>query len=140
LTPHVEREAELAAAFGDEPEAAATSFIAELGAVGDPQQVVADAWDLEAVRRQYSAFIGDFSRVRAQTAQACFRQQTLLVHAWRKFPFLDPDLPSTLLPARWPRERAHRLFAERHDRWQAIARAYFEELEAELDANVAEVA
>jgi len=140
LTPHVEREPELAAAFSEEPDAGATSFIAELGAIGDPRQVVADAWDLDAVRRQYSVFIGDFSRARAATAEACFRQQTLLVHAWRKFPFLDPDLPAELLAARWPREDAHRLFAERHGRWQATAWAYFEELEAQLDANVVEAA
>jgi phenylacetic acid degradation operon negative regulatory protein len=140
LTPHVEREQELAAAIGGEPDAGATSFIAELGAVGDPRQAVADAWELDAVRRQYSAFIADFSRARAASAEACFRQQTLLVHAWRKFPFLDPDLPAGLLPARWPRERAHRLFIERHGRWQATARAYFEELEAALGAGVAEAA
>ena len=70
--------------------------------------------------------------MRAATPAACFRQQTLLVHAWRKFPFLDPDLPADLLPARWPRERAHELFADRHERWQAAARAWFEGLEAEL--------
>jgi phenylacetic acid degradation operon negative regulatory protein len=140
LTPHVEREQELAEACGDEPDAGATSFIAELGAIGDARQVVADAWDLDTVRRQYSAFIADFSRARASSARACFRRQTLLVHAWRKFPFLDPDLPAGLLPARWPRERAHGLFVERHGRWQATARAYFEELEAGLDAGVAEAA
>src|SRR5258707_80081 len=84
--------------------------------VGDPEQLVADAWDLTRVREQYAAFIDDFSRVRATTPEACFRQQTLLVHAWRKFPFLDPDLPAGLLPAGWPRERAQALFADRHRR------------------------
>ena len=61
--------------------------------------------------------------------EGCFRQQTLLVHAWRKFPFLDPDLPSQFLPERWPRERAHELFADRHARWQPAAREYFESVE-----------
>jgi phenylacetic acid degradation operon negative regulatory protein len=135
LTPHVEREAELAAAFRDEPAALATSFVAEIGGIGDPEQLVADAWDLDRVRQQYSAFIADFARARASSPEACFRQQTLLVHAWRKFPFLDPDLPAGLRPARWPRERAHALFTERHDRWQPSARAYFEELEAELGST-----
>jgi phenylacetic acid degradation operon negative regulatory protein len=86
------------------------------------------------VRGQYRAFIDDFSRVRATTPAACFRQQTLLVHAWRKFPFLDPDLPASLLPERWPRDRAHALFADRHERWQPAARAYFAGMEAELGA------
>jgi phenylacetic acid degradation operon negative regulatory protein len=132
LTPHVERERELAAAINDEPAAEAQSFVASFGAIGNPGQLVADAWDLERVREQYVAFIEDFSRVRAATPQASFRQQTLLVHAWRKFPFLDPGLPASLLPSGWPRERAHALFADRHRRWETAAKAYFEGFEAGL--------
>lgn len=130
LTPHVEREAELTAAIREEPDAEARSFVAELGAMGDPQDLIADAWDLQSVRAQYQAFIDDFVRLRPSTPEACFRQQTLLVHAWRRFPFLDPDLPSSVLPADWPRDRAHALFVERHERWQAAARAHFEQLES----------
>lgn len=129
LTPHVEREAELAAAINDEPAAGAHSFVAEFGAIGDPEQLVADAWGLERVRGQYAAFIEDFRAVRAVTPEACFRQQTLLVHAWRRFPFLDPDLPASLLPSGWPRGRAHDLFVRCHDRWRARAVEYFEQLE-----------
>jgi phenylacetic acid degradation operon negative regulatory protein len=130
LTPHVEREAELTAAIREEPDAEARSFVAELGAMGDPQDLIADAWDLQSVRGQYQAFIDDFVRLRPSTPEACFRQQTLLVHAWRRFPFLDPDLPSSVLPADWPRDRAHALFGERHERWERAAGAYFEQLES----------
>ncbi len=129
LTPHTEREAELAAAIRDEPAAEATSFVASLGGLGSPADVVAQAWDLEVVRAHYAAFIDDFSQARASSPEACFRMQTLLVHAWRKFPFLDPDLPAELLPSRWPRRRAHELFVDRHGRWQDKARKYFEQLE-----------
>jgi phenylacetic acid degradation operon negative regulatory protein len=129
LTPHVERQNELSAAIKDEPVADARSFVAELGSMGDPEALVADAWDLGQVRAQYGAFIEDFSRVRPMSSEACFRQQTLLVHAWRKFPFLDPDLPKELLPSRWPRERAHELFVNRHERWRATALDYFAQLE-----------
>jgi len=131
LTPHVERERELARAIGEEPAAEARSFVAEFGAIGSPRQLVADAWDLEGVRRLYMAFIEDFRGVRALSTQACFRQQTLLVHAWRKFPFLDPDLPAELLPPGWPREQAHQLFTERHGQWSASALQYFAQLEGE---------
>jgi phenylacetic acid degradation operon negative regulatory protein len=132
LTPHAEREAELAGAIAEEPAAGAVSFVARFGQLGDPRQLAAAAWDLDHVRGQYRAFIEDFSRVRATSPAACFRQQTLLVHAWRRFPFLDPELPATVLPARWPRDRAHALFVDRHERWGAGARAHFEALEAEL--------
>ena len=134
LTPHVEREGELAAAIALEPAAEARSFVAELGSMGDPQSLVADAWELAAVRTQYEAFIEDFARVRALSAEACFRQQTLLVHAWRRFPFLDPDLPAELLPVGWPRQRAHELFHGRHERWRERATEYFAQLEDNLGA------
>jgi phenylacetic acid degradation operon negative regulatory protein len=130
LTPHVEREAELAAAIGGEPAAEATSFVAALGSMGDPRSVAAAAWGLEQVHEHYVQFIEAFDGVHPGSPEACFRMQTLLVHAWRKFPFLDPDLPPELLPKRWPRGRAHQLFRDRHASWQPAARVYFEALES----------
>src|ERR1700759_3840935 len=59
LTPHVEREAELAAVIAEEPAAEATSFVASLGLLGSPQEVVAVAWGLDGVGEQYEAFIED---------------------------------------------------------------------------------
>jgi phenylacetic acid degradation operon negative regulatory protein len=140
LTPHVERETELRSAIRGSPAAEATSFVAALGALGRAEDVVAAAWDLGAVRSQYDAFIEDFSAIRVSSAKACFRMQTLLVHAWRKFPFVDPDLPSELLPAGWPRRRAHELFVGRHDRWAGPAGSYFGELEAGRSTRVAAAA
>lgn len=128
LTPHVEREAELREAIREAPAAEATSFVAELGCMGTPTAVAAAAWDLDQVRAQYEALIEDFAAIRPSSAEAFFRLQTLLVHAWRKFPFVDPDLPGELLPAGWPRRRAHDLFAGRHERWRAGAQSYFEQL------------
>jgi phenylacetic acid degradation operon negative regulatory protein len=133
LTPHIEREQELALAINEESTAEAKSFIAELSTLGDARRLIAEAWDLDAVREQYVAFIDDFSRARPSTPEACFRHTTLLVHAWRRFPFLDPDLPARLLPSRWPRARAHALFVNRHQRWQPQARAFFEQLEHGLN-------
>lgn len=132
LTPHVERETELTAAIREEPDADARSFVAQLGAMGDPRRLVAEAWDLDSVRDQYLTFIDDFARLRPSSPDPIFRQQSLLVHAWRRFPFLDPDLPGDLLPPNWPRERAHILFVDRHERWAAGASSYFDQLEASL--------
>lgn len=130
LTPHVERESELAAAINDEPAAEVTSFVASLGTLGKPASIAAAAWDLNAVRQHYEAFVEDFARVRPTNAEAHFRMQTVLVHAWRKFPFLDPELPADLLPGGWPRRRAHELFVDRHARWGPAAREFFEELDS----------
>jgi phenylacetic acid degradation operon negative regulatory protein len=57
-----------------------------------------------------------------------------MVHTWRKFPFLDPDLPPEMLPGRWPRTRAHEVFAGRHDEWRLPAHEYFSSLERLLPA------
>jgi phenylacetic acid degradation operon negative regulatory protein len=140
LTPHVSREAELRAAVSDAPAALATSFVASMGMLGRAADVAGAAWDLEAVRSQYEAFIADFAAIRPSSGEAFFRMQTLLVHAWRKFPFLDPDLPAELLPANWPRRRAHELFTRRHSAWHVTAREYFEELEAGRPARRARAA
>jgi phenylacetic acid degradation operon negative regulatory protein len=140
LTPHVEREAELREVVIEAPAAEATSFVAELGSMGTPAAVAAAAWDLESVRSGYEDFISDFSAIRPSSDEAFFRMQTLLVHAWRKFPFLDPDLPSELLPAGWPRRRAYELFTGRHSRWATPARSYFDSLEAGRPSRAAEAA
>jgi len=125
ISPHVERERELAGESGGE----LVSFHGALGALGEPARVVAEAWDLDAVAEAYRAFVTRFGRMTPRGPEAVFRAQTLLVHEWRKFPFLDPDLPDGMLPARWPRERAHDLFHERHAAWQDEARAWFAALD-----------
>jgi phenylacetic acid degradation operon negative regulatory protein len=136
ITPHVERERELRdLACGEVAEL--VSFRAELGALGDARKVIADAWDLDAVAEAYRGFVARFGRLRPSGPEAAFRAQTLLVHEWRRFPFLDPDLPDDLLPARWPRRRAHDLFAECHAQWHAAAQAHFAALEAGAGAPVA---
>lgn len=137
LTPHVNREDEFMESLKAEPLAGAVSFVGAFGAVSNPRQVISTAWDLEEVRGRYHTFITRFSRLRPARPAAWFREQTLLVHAWRKFPFLDPDLPEDLLPANWPRARAHALFVDRHERWTAAAQDFFDELEASIEPPMA---
>ena len=127
ITPHVERQRELA----DVHEVVdVLSFETLLGSLGNPSKVVAEAWNLDAVADAYRAFIARFGRLRPRAPEAVFRAQTELVHEWRKFPFLDPDLPAQVLAPRWPRARALHVFRERHDAWNATAQEYFWSLEA----------
>lgn len=129
ISPHVDRERELADTAAGGSVAELQSFRARLGAIGDPEKLIADAWNLDQVAAAYRAFIARFSRLRPKAPEAVFRAQTLLVHDWRKFPFLDPDLPESMLPAGWPRSRAHGVFSERHAIWDEIAQDYFASLE-----------
>jgi phenylacetic acid degradation operon negative regulatory protein len=131
ITPHVERERELSNA---DSVAELLSFQASLGTLGDPARVLAEAWDLDAVAAAYGDFVERFGRLRPRTPEAVFRAQTELVHEWRKFPFLDPDLPEKMLPARWPRAAALKVFRERHESWHAAAQSYFRSLDALRDA------
>jgi phenylacetic acid degradation operon negative regulatory protein len=129
ISPHVARESELRAMAAAEPAAELQSFRAELGALGEPARLVAEAWDLAQVAEEYRDFTARFARLRPKTPEAVFRGQTELVHAWRRFPFLDPDLPETVLPRGWPRRRAHDVFQERHAAWHRMAQDYFSSLE-----------
>jgi phenylacetic acid degradation operon negative regulatory protein len=129
ISPHVERERELHEAAEVGSVAEVVSFFAQIGGIGDPAKVVAEAWDLEGVANAYRAFVARFGRLRPSAPEAMFRAQTLMVHEWRKFPFLDPDLPADMLPRGWPRKRAHDLFQERHARWHAAAQEHFAALE-----------
>jgi phenylacetic acid degradation operon negative regulatory protein len=126
ITPHVDREVLVHA---EEP-AQLLSFRAELGALGGTERVIDEAWDLPALREHYEQFIEDFAHLRPRGGEPSFAAQTALVHAWRRFPFIDPDLPDDLLPRDWPRRRAYELFRERHEKWAPAAQAHFDSLAA----------
>ena len=130
ISPHAERESEIGGLSDDDAVAGLLSFRAEIGSVGEPVKIVAEAWDLEALDAAYRAFIDRFAALRPTSPEAVFAAQTLLVHQWRKFPFLDPDLPERLLPAGWPRRRALAVFRDRHGEWEETARGYFASLES----------
>jgi phenylacetic acid degradation operon negative regulatory protein len=129
ISPHAEREAELASIVDAGSTGELLTFRAEIAAINDPRKLVAEAWDLKAVADAYRAFLRRFTRRCPLDVAATFRAQTQLVHEWRKFPFLDPDLPESLLPGHWPRRHAHDLFRSRHNAWHLHAQAHFRVLE-----------
>jgi phenylacetic acid degradation operon negative regulatory protein len=87
--------------------------------------MVASAWDLAAIEEHYEQFIAEF---RARVPSDVLARQIGLVHAWRRFPSIDPALPRELLPARWSGLTAARLFAERHEQWSPDARQEWKRL------------
>jgi len=129
ISPHVRREQELRGSGAPGSVAEMQSFTARLGTIGDPAKLLRDAWDLDEVAEAYRAFTARFRGMRPRTPEAVFCAQTMLVHEWRKFPFLDPDLPESILPARWPRSTAHDVFVERHAVYNDVAQDYFRSLE-----------
>ncbi|HEX3590479.1 MAG TPA: PaaX family transcriptional regulator C-terminal domain-containing protein [Pseudonocardiaceae bacterium] len=107
---------------------AAMSFVGRYGALGDEADMVAAAWNLAEVAQRYERFIAEFADQHPSTPDAVLSAQTRLVHEWRRFPFLDPQLPRTLLPKAWIGAAAANLFTERHTQWRPVATRHFAEL------------
>jgi phenylacetic acid degradation operon negative regulatory protein len=77
----------------------------------------ARAWNADELTRRYRAFVEAFgSHADAERDglddREAFLVRTRLVHAFRRFPFLDPGLPDELLPTDGHRTRAVRLFQD----------------------------
>lgn len=88
-------------------------------------------WDLKELAGRYRAFVLQFRQFRGQVAgddRHALLLRTRLVHTFREFPFLDPELPEDLVPAPHHRAEAVWLF---HDLYPALAPAaqrYFDEV------------
>ena len=104
----------------------AFSFVAEPGGIGADGDLVAACWDLEELESRYEEFIDTFGPMRTRGAPSSFVALTRLVHEWRKFPFLDPRLPTRLLPRRWSGDVAHDLFLARRAAWSPRASEWFD--------------
>jgi phenylacetic acid degradation operon negative regulatory protein len=105
-------------------------FVVEHRAGADMADLVRRAWDLEAIEQSYGEFVAAYATREAADPLAF---QVDLVHAWRRFPWLDPALPRELLPPTWSGERAARLFSTLHDRLAAAANAEWSRLDGRGD-------
>jgi phenylacetic acid degradation operon negative regulatory protein len=101
-------------------------FVVEHRAGADMADLVRRAWDLEAIDRSYREFVAGYG---SRDAGDPLTFQIDLVHAWRRFPWLDPALPRELLPADWSGEPAARLFQRQHDRLVQAANAEWSRLD-----------
>jgi phenylacetic acid degradation operon negative regulatory protein len=89
-------------------------FVAQHTGHGDLAAMVRESWDLGAVEESYRQFLAEFS---AAAAADPLVRLVELVHAWRRFPSIDPALPSELLPGHWSGGKAAALFHRRHAAW-----------------------
>lgn len=129
IAPSTAREGEARAVIEElGVESGALSFTARFAGIGSQRAMVKRAWDLDAVAARYRAFIAEFRGLRPGSADATLLAQTRLVHEWRRFPFLDPRLPSELLPDGWVGARARELFAARYAEWDEPAQRRWREL------------
>lgn len=91
-------------------------------------ELVGRAWDLAALAARYADFVTEIADTRPVDDDETLAAQVRLVDAWRRFPFLDPQLPPDLLPEHWAGRRAAEIFHDRRAAWGDAARRRFAEL------------
>jgi len=131
ISPHADRVHEVEQVLRDADVIDdARIFVADYRGGGDINSMISQAWDLEAIDAAYRAFVSDFARSSAADPMA---RTIELVHAWRRFPGIDPTLPRELLPRSWSGDRAAAVFADRHARWAPAAKSEWARLNAAAD-------
>jgi phenylacetic acid degradation operon negative regulatory protein len=126
ISPNPEREAEASDVLKELDLAeTSTSFVGEFSGIGEVDRLVAQAWDVPDLERRYEEFLTGVAIARPRSQREAFVALTNLVHEWRRFPFLDPDLPPELLPDRWSGDRAAEVFHRLHTRWRPKALAWW---------------
>jgi phenylacetic acid degradation operon negative regulatory protein len=122
LSPHTDRVDEVRAVLDDTGVLAeAQLFVGTHAGGADLAALVRQAWDLAAIEAAYEEFLAEFGPETDEISDTLGRV-TVLVHAWRRFPWTDPVLPRELLPRPWSGESAAALFTRRHDEWARTAR------------------
>ncbi|MDA8189372.1 MAG: phenylacetic acid degradation operon negative regulatory protein PaaX [Dehalococcoidales bacterium] len=101
------------------------TFTATHNGFSEGKELVARCWDLDSINKEYAKFLDKY-RPRVETylerqrngnpleASECFVERFMLIHEYRKFPFIDPELPIELLPDGWLGGEAASLFREYH--------------------------
>jgi phenylacetic acid degradation operon negative regulatory protein len=102
-------------------------FTAEYQGGSSLAAMVGNAWDLDELTREYDEFIRTFG---GDVAPDPLVRVIDLVHAWRRFPWIDPGLPAQFLPAPWAGATATALFARLHGEWAGEALAEWKQLPA----------
>jgi len=107
-------------------------FTADFAGPATDRELLRACWDLETIAQAYRDFIHTYEprlvHERGQQSlseEEAFVERLWLVHDYRKFTYVDPGLPSTLLPAHWPGTTAAALFREYYNAIDAKSLRFF---------------
>ncbi|MEW2443663.1 PaaX family transcriptional regulator [Micromonospora marina] len=96
-------------------------FVATYHGFEAVSDMVARSWDLDELRKLYEDFLGHARPVLHRWRGAglppdadAFVDYTVTLQLWRRFPYLDPGLPTEVLPRGWAGKEARALFLELH--------------------------
>jgi phenylacetic acid degradation operon negative regulatory protein len=104
-------------------------FVGDFDGIGDPH-ALASAWDIEWLRSLYTKFLRAAAPVARRWSSAghddetAFVDYTVLLHAWRRLPYLDPGLPPELVSDDWEGRVAANTFFDIRARLEPRAAAY----------------
>ncbi|MEN2767124.1 phenylacetic acid degradation operon negative regulatory protein PaaX [Ornithinibacillus xuwenensis] len=113
-------------------------FNASYEGMNNQSDLVQKCWNLDEVNAKYQSFIQEYSQKyvidknRIEKGElsngSCFVKSALLVHQYRKFLFIDPNLPQELLPKRWLGDSAASLFKDYYNMLIEPANTFFKEV------------
>ena len=139
VSPHVDREGSAREILADLDLAADGILLrARTGSIAADRDLVARAWTLDALASSYADFIESLRHSHPSTDSDRFRATVDLVHRWRGFPFVDPELPPALLPGDWAGTAAAACFRELRAAWADGAQRWFAEQERQQAPDPAE--
>ncbi|MDQ0616702.1 PaaX family transcriptional regulator [Arthrobacter globiformis] len=129
LTPHLDREDEALSIIKElELSASTLSFSGPTRAIGlSDQQIVGNAWNLEDTAQAYESLIARYSKVVPHGADELLFTHLALVNEWQRIPFMDPQLPTELMPD-WAGAKASELVSSLRAEWTQPARARWQEI------------
>jgi phenylacetic acid degradation operon negative regulatory protein len=96
-----------------------------------PRALIAQAWRLEKTQERYEAFLSEFADLRTAAGRRkmsgaeLFRNRILLLHRFRGFPFMDPELPKEIDALRDLRARVVKCFDDLYAALEKPATEYF---------------
>jgi phenylacetic acid degradation operon negative regulatory protein len=108
----------------------ASVIVGRMSVEAPPAALIAQAWRLDEAEGRYEAFLAEFGALRSAgarrqlTAAGTFRQRTLLIHRFRGFPSVDPELPAAVDPLHTLRNQAVACFDEVYASLESTARRY----------------
>ncbi len=146
ISPHDDRQAveQLADALGIRRYV--ELFTARHDGFARPEEIVARCWDLSSINSKYAAFIAKYEPLYQDHCRVLgngddldpsqyFVRRFTLIHEYRRFPYLDPELPSELLPSDWCGTQAAKLFKDYHDLLAEKANAFFLSIHEKVRQN-----
>jgi phenylacetic acid degradation operon negative regulatory protein len=121
LSPNDTTEAALTLARAHQLEPYVDVFVAERFGQHSNLEVVQQVWDVSALNGRFEVFLQAFSSLPLpDSPQAAFCVYAQMLHEYRKFLFLAPDLPSALQPELWRSREAALLFRAHKTRFAPL--------------------